>query len=110
HQSRLLSPFQPFPHFAEYAAGKAFVLSFTESLAEELKETGVRVLALCPGPVRTEIDIFAHNEGLPSLSAKRVVQVGLRAVGQGAVVKIVEGSIHFCRWWAALRLAELSVG
>src|SRR5262249_40708341 len=65
--------FQPFPHFAVYAATKAFVLSFTEAVAEEIRGTGVRILALCPGSVATELDIFAHNEGLlgklPSLTA-----------------------------------------
>jgi short-subunit dehydrogenase len=53
--------FQPFPHFAVYAASKSFVLSFTEALAEEVKGTGVRVLALCPGSVTTEIDVFARG-------------------------------------------------
>jgi uncharacterized protein len=85
--------FQPFPHFAVYAASKAFVLSFTEALAEELKGTGVRILALCPGSVRTEIDVFAHNEGLlgklPSLTAEEVVQTGLQALERGRVVKVV---------------------
>jgi uncharacterized protein len=85
--------FQPFPHFAVYAASKAFVLSFTEALAEELKGTGVRVLALCPGSVRTEIDVFAHNEGLlgklPSLSAEDVVNTGLQALDRGRTVKVV---------------------
>ena len=85
--------FQPFPHFAVYAATKAFVLSFSEALAEELEGTGVRVLALCPGSVATEMDVFAHNEGLlgrlPSLTAKHVVKTGLNALDNGRVVKIV---------------------
>lgn len=91
--------FQPFPHFAVYAATKAFVLSFSESLAEEVRGTGVRILALCPGSVATEIDVFAHNEGLlgklPSLTARQVVNAGLRAVGNGNVVKVVGGLNHF---------------
>jgi short-subunit dehydrogenase len=85
--------FQPFPHFAVYAATKAFVISFTEAIAEELKGTGVRILALCPGSVRTEIDVFAHNEGLlgklPSLTAEQVVRTGLRALENGRVIKVV---------------------
>jgi len=85
--------FQPFPHFAVYAATKAFVLSFTEALAEEVKGTGVRVLALCPGSVSTEIDVFARNEGLfgklPSLTAEQVVKTGLRALDGGRVVRVV---------------------
>jgi short-subunit dehydrogenase len=50
--------FQPFPHFAVYAASKAFVLSFSEALAEELKGSGVRILALCPGAAKTEMIVF----------------------------------------------------
>jgi short-subunit dehydrogenase len=76
-----------------YAATKAFVLSFTEALAEEVKGTGVRILALCPGSVATELDVFAHNEGLlgklPSLTAEQVVQTGLQALEDGRVVKVV---------------------
>src|SRR6516164_8495021 len=85
--------FQPFPHFAVYAATKAFVISFTEAVAEEVKGTGVHVLALCPGAVTTEIDFFSHNEGLlgklPSLSAEQVVETGLQALANGRVVKVV---------------------
>jgi short-subunit dehydrogenase len=46
--------FQPLPGSAVYAASKAFVLSFSESLRTELRGRGVSVTALCPGPVRTE--------------------------------------------------------
>ena len=91
--------FQAFPHFAVYAATKAFVLSFSEALAEELRGSGVRVLALCPGSVATEMDLFAHNKGLlgklPSLQAKQVVQAGLRALAAGRVVRVVGGLNHF---------------
>jgi short-subunit dehydrogenase len=85
--------FQPFPHFAVYAAGKAFVLSFTEALAEEVKGTGVRILALCPGAAKTEMNAFSHNEGLlgmlPSLTAGQIVQAASAALEGGRVVKIV---------------------
>src|SRR5262249_49439030 len=85
--------FQPFPHFAVYAATKAFVLSFTEALAEEVKGTRVRVLALCPGAARTEIAVFAHNPGLlgrlPSLDAEQIVAAALRALDGGRVVEVV---------------------
>ena len=46
--------YQPVPGMAGYAATKAFVLNFTEALWHELKGTGVRVLAISPGPTRTE--------------------------------------------------------
>jgi short-subunit dehydrogenase len=112
--------FQPFPHFAIYAATKAFVLSFTEALAEEVKGKGVQVLALCPGSVATEIDVFAHNEGLlgklPSLTAPQVVAAGLKALHDGRVVKVV-GTLNqflpfmgrFMPRWAIRKLMGMSV-
>lgn len=53
--------FQPGPFMASYYASKAFVLSFSEALHEELRGTGTAVTALCPGPVNTE---FQHVAGL----------------------------------------------
>jgi short-subunit dehydrogenase len=85
--------FQPFPHFAVYAATKAFVLSFTESIAAELEGTGVTALALCPGAIQTEMDVFSKNPGLlgklPSLRPDAVVRAGLAALERGRVVKVV---------------------
>ncbi len=45
--------FQPLPYMTVYAATKAYVLSFSEALHSELKDRGVYVLALCPGPTKT---------------------------------------------------------
>ncbi len=98
----------PQPHASTYAATKAFVTVFTESLAEELRGTGVRVLALCPGYTRTEFHQrkdFAHlqqeeqhpgGSGLPAFlwaSPDRVAEEGLRALERGKVVHI-PGSLY----------------
>jgi len=55
--------FLPIPEFNVYAATKAYVNSFTESLRAELRGTGVSVTALCPGPVRTEFQSIAQRPG-----------------------------------------------
>jgi short-subunit dehydrogenase len=54
--------FQPIPTMAVYAASKAFVLSFSEALWAETRTSGVRVLALCPGPTETQIFATASKE------------------------------------------------
>ncbi|MBA8816301.1 hypothetical protein FHX48_001374 [Microbacterium halimionae] len=53
---------QPLPGMAVYAATKAYVTSFTEALWREMKGSGVRVLALCPGPTATEFFAVAGSE------------------------------------------------
>jgi len=50
-----LSSFMPVPGMATYAASKAYLLSLTESLAEELRGTGVTITALCPGFTATNM-------------------------------------------------------
>src|SRR5512137_1041621 len=76
--------FQPGPGMAVYYATKAYVLSFTEALAEELAGTGVTVTALCPGPTQTN---FAEAAGArtsrlfnkTAMSAASVAKTGHRA-------------------------------
>ncbi len=56
--------FQPAPGLAAYVASKAYVLHLTEALWQELRRTGVRVTALCPGPTSTEFfDVAGSQHG-----------------------------------------------
>lgn len=59
-----VAAFTPMPHMAVYAATKAYVSSFTEALWHETRRTGLKVVAVCPGPVHTEFGTVAKNEGL----------------------------------------------
>ncbi|HWU44587.1 MAG TPA: SDR family NAD(P)-dependent oxidoreductase, partial [Bdellovibrio sp.] len=54
--------FQPGPFMSVYYATKAFVLSFSEALGEELRGTGVHVTTLCPGPTRSGFMKAAHMD------------------------------------------------
>jgi len=78
--------FQAVPYQTTYAATKAFDLIFAEGLAEEVKQFGVRVCALCPGQTRTEFHELAH-EPIPGAmsvhSAQEVARIGLAALAQG---------------------------
>ncbi len=79
--------FQPTPYMAVYGATKAFVLSFSEALWAENLHTGVRVLALCPGPVDTGFFTVAFSKE-PALvsrkdTAENTVKTALRALDQG---------------------------
>ncbi len=78
--------FQPLPYMAVYAATKAFVLSFSEALWAEYRKQGVRVLALCPGPVDTAFfDAVGSREPAVGVmvTPEKVVEVGLRALERG---------------------------
>jgi short-subunit dehydrogenase len=85
--------FQPTPYHATYGATKAFLISFSEALSEELRDTGVRVTALCPGPVSTEIfdhlaPGVAREQPRYELSAKECVRFALEAADAGRVIAI----------------------
>jgi hypothetical protein len=86
--------FQAIPYMATYAATKAFVLHFTEAVAEEVRRSGVRVMALCPGPVRTEFDSVAGTQDYMrvaapmTMDADRCVRVALHAFDRGSTICI----------------------
>jgi short-subunit dehydrogenase len=88
--------FQPVPYLTVYAATKSFALSFSEGLAEELRGTGVRVQALCPGITATEfLDVAETHRGLlvtrmPMMTADAVVRASLEGLDRGKV-RVVAG-------------------
>lgn len=91
-----IAAFQPVPRLATYAATKAYVLSLTESLSEELKGTGVSITALCPGITATSMldrarEVSAELGALPGMvvgTADDVAAQGLRACLRGEVIRV----------------------
>jgi uncharacterized protein len=91
-----IAAFQPIPKLATYAATKAYVLSLTESLAEEFKGTGVTITALCPGITATHMLTSAAQASselnkLPALlvgSAEDVANEGFDACMKGDVIRV----------------------
>lgn len=85
--------FQPGPKMAVYFATKAFVLSLTEALHEELKPDGVKVTCLCPGPTRTEFGEVAGfgGNGLferVAMNSAEVVRAGLKGLDSNRAVVV----------------------
>jgi uncharacterized protein len=84
---------QPIPYMAVYGATKAFVVSFSEALAEEYRNRNLRVLALCPGATQTaffETSGEAASAGATRRTSEQVVATGLRALEKGRTV-VVDG-------------------
>jgi uncharacterized protein len=78
--------FAPAPFQAVYSACKAFLLTFSESLREELKGTGVTVTALCPGTTRTEFRAragIAHRNDAAGASPEAVAKIAVRQTLRG---------------------------
>jgi len=101
------SAFQPGPLMSVYAASKAYVLSFSEALSEELRHTGVSVTVVCPGPTRT--GIINSSGGNKSklfkgkiMTPKKVAKLTYEAVNKKKIIvitgiknKILAQSVRF---------------
>jgi len=99
--------FQPGPLMAVYYASKAYVLSFSEAIAEELRKSGVTVTALCPGPTATgfaaaadmtNTRLFRIKKPMTSMEVAKLgyrgMQRGKRIVITGAVNKLLAQSVR----------------
>lgn len=103
--------FQPGPFLAVYYATKAYVLSFSEALREEVRGTGVRIVTLCPGPTLTG---FGERSGMKDTLAFRssvmdpvkVVDQAMAALDHGGLV--VPGAVNKLLIWSQ-RLVPRSV-
>lgn len=86
--------FQPGPNFASYYASKAYVLNFSEAIAHELRNTGVTVTTLCPGPTESEFQDRANMgnvalfERFPLPTSAEVAAYGYRKMEQGKRVAV----------------------
>lgn len=91
--------FLPGPLQTTYFATKAFVVSFTKGLAYELRNSGITVTALCPGPVKTEFEHVAGLEGGnmfdKGASALQTAQSGYNGMMKGKVIQISDLSLAF---------------
>ena len=89
--------FQPGPGMAVYFATKAYVLSFTEALYEELRRHGVKVSCLCPGPTATEFgEVAGFGAPVPDFAMAQsgpVVSAGLRGLDKNQAV-VVPGLLN----------------
>jgi len=89
-----LAAFQPGPLMAIYYASKAYILSFSEAIANELKGTGVTVTVLCPGQTKTSFQKVVSQEtsenkiGFNIACPKQVAKYGYRAMQKGKTVAI----------------------
>lgn len=99
HSGRILNvasiaSFEAGPLMSTYYASKAYVLSFSEALREELAGSGVKVTALCPGPVKTNFEKNANLEGtglfdtFVTTSAREVALAGFRGLMTGRAIVV----------------------
>jgi len=106
-----VAAFQPTPRLSVYGATKAFVLSLTEALSEELSGSGVTVTALCPGFVDTDLvrhlaEELGRPDFVPSffmLDATEVAREGYEACMKGEVVHINGRSYELMVQWLRIQ-------
>ncbi len=89
-----LAAFQPGPFMSIYYASKSFLLSFSEAIANEVKNTGVSITVLCPGPTKTNFQRTVSNTSsknrlsLNMANAKEVAAYGYEALKKKKIIAI----------------------
>lgn len=105
--------FLPGPLQAVYFATKAFVVSFSQAIAQELSDTNVTSTALCPGAVATGFVAAGDLNGVSTwdnaASAESVAKCGYDAMMKGELVKINEASLSFMLNWVVPFLPKKTV-
>lgn len=107
--------FIPGPLQAVYYATKAFVVSFSQAIAQELSNTNVTSTALCPGPVATGFVAAGDLDGVPVptwynvVTPQSVAKCGYKAMSKGELVKINEPSLSFLLNWVVPFLPRKTV-
>ena len=114
-----IAGFMPAPTMAIYHATKAFVLSFSEAIATELKDTGVTVTALCPGATDTnffpEADLTDSNavQKANLMAPQEVAEIGYKALMDGERVVVAGGlnkamafTTRFLPEWMNAKMSE----
>lgn len=106
-----IASFMPTPQFSVYGASKAFVLSFTEGLSQELKGTGVTTTCVCPG--FTQTNMLSHGHGVEryipdflKADPQALAEQAYKAASDGDVVfldslankALVQWAKHYPRW------------
>lgn len=106
-----IASFMPTPNFSVYGASKAFILSFSEGLSQELKGSGVSVTCVCPGFTKT--DMLSHAQGMEKFIPKflkadpmQLAEQAYQASMKGEVVfldslankMLVQWASHYPRW------------
>lgn len=107
-----VASFMPTPQFTVYGASKAFVLSFTEGLSQELKGTGVTATCVCPGFTKTNMLSQGHGveNYIPAFmkaTPSELTNQAYNAIGKGEVVfldslankALVQWASHYPRWF-----------
>jgi short-subunit dehydrogenase len=106
--------FQPIPYLGVYAATKAFVLSFTEAIGDEVRGSGVLVQALCPGITSTEFLEVSETRAelkvrqLPLMTPRDVVEASLDGLDRGKG-RVVVGFSNRLLGWVTRRLAPAAL-
>jgi short-subunit dehydrogenase len=109
---------QPIPYWATYSASKAYLTSFSLSVHEEVKSSGVTVLALMPGFTRTEFQLRENLglHGIPGplwMSAEDVCSAALTAVARGRATcvpgvryRLIAAAARLTPWWIGRRVVR----